>query len=298
MPTARPSPDTLRSTISQWADALDAPTLDRTPANARLRGFFAHLLDTLVKDTVAPTPEDALLSAAMGAMPIMGAVAPAAKPALGSIAKAIRGYHVSPHDFSQFDLNAATKGVGRQIFGPGLYFGGQPEAIEVYAKNFLAQRPASKIFKYDTDIAANPAEFIRYNEPLRDQSPSVQRLADDLLDTSSAPLHQLQHTNPSGRDLVESLREDALSRSRQSRMPSPTDIRAHILKTLQQRNIPGVSYRSPPGLTGGAILTEPNYVVADDRLLTIVKKLGVGGALAAGLITQAQADAFRTSPPR
>lgn len=55
----------LRAAILKTAQQLDAPTLDRSPAEARLRGFFAHLLGTVGADAVAPEAEDQAMAVAM-----------------------------------------------------------------------------------------------------------------------------------------------------------------------------------------------------------------------------------------
>lgn len=71
MPVVKRPANPLRAAILRTANRVDAPTQDRSPMEAQLRGFLAGILGGPVADTVAPEAEDAMMQAAMPAMAFM-----------------------------------------------------------------------------------------------------------------------------------------------------------------------------------------------------------------------------------
>lgn len=57
---------------------------------------------------------------------------------------------------------------------------------------------------------------------------------------------------------------------------------------LQQAGIPGIKYLDE--VSRGAGKGTRNYVVFDDKLIDIVRKFGIAGAVSAGLLSEAQAQ--------
>src|SRR4029453_2036207 len=51
---------------------------------------------------------------------------------LSDLAKGIKAYHGSPHDFEQFSLAKIGTGEGAQAYGHGLYFAEKPEVAKQY----------------------------------------------------------------------------------------------------------------------------------------------------------------------
>lgn len=72
MPVVKRPTNPLRAAILRTANRLDAPTQDRSPTEAQLRGFLAGILGGPVADTVAPEAEDAMMQAAMPAVALSG----------------------------------------------------------------------------------------------------------------------------------------------------------------------------------------------------------------------------------
>ena len=72
MPVVKRPTNPLRAAILRTANRVDAPTQDRSPTEAQLRGFLAGILGGPVADTVAPEAEDAMMQAAMPAVAIQG----------------------------------------------------------------------------------------------------------------------------------------------------------------------------------------------------------------------------------
>ncbi len=137
MPVIKRPTNPLRAAIIGTADRLDAPTLDRTPTEAAIRGFLASLLGGPVADTVAPEAEDAMMQAAM---PAMAAEAPAMK-----VAKLLRnhpklqemidqGYDVSRVLFHGTDADIrAFKPSTAGLRGEGVYTTTNPHRADFFA---------------------------------------------------------------------------------------------------------------------------------------------------------------------
>jgi rhodanese-related sulfurtransferase len=60
---------------------------------------------------------------------------------------------------------------------------------------------------------------------------------------------------------------------------------------LQQAGIPGIKYLDQGSRTAGD--GSRNYVVFDDRIISIVRKYGIAALLGSGVISQQMADALR-----
>ena len=128
---------------------------------------------------------------------------------------------------------------------------------------------------YEVDINAKPEELLDWDAPLKDQSVVNEKLRSIGWDTKSS--------TTTGRDRVIRM-EDQLG---------PEKTRQELLRA----GIPGVKYldRSSRGAGKGT----RNYVVFDDRLISIVRKYGIAGASAMlgynilDNISEAQAEELR-----
>ena len=102
-------------------------------------GKFLGIPDAIAALRGQMTPEEAQMFA-LGALPglLPGArgeqVAAEAAPA---VARGIRAFHGSPHDFPAFDISKIGTGEGAQAYGHGLYFAENPQVAREY-KNKLA----------------------------------------------------------------------------------------------------------------------------------------------------------------
>jgi hypothetical protein len=87
--------------------------------------------------------QDFAFGAAAGLLPIGRAIKP--------VAKGIRAYHGSPHDFDRFDMSKIGTGEGAQAYGHGLYFA-EAEPVARQYRDVLASRS-------ETDTPEGVARF-------------------------------------------------------------------------------------------------------------------------------------------
>ena len=139
-------------------------------------------------------------------------------------------------------------------------------------------RAADKGRMYEVNINADPEDFLDWDAPLSQQSEKVQkvlgpnwRMRNDMRPeaTGSAAFRKLGNMGPN--ELA-------------ARMPPGEQSAEGVLKA---RGIPGIKYLD--GASRAAGQGTRNYVVFDDKLIDIVKKYGIAGAIGAGMINQAQA---------
>jgi hypothetical protein len=67
------------------------------------------------------------------------------------IAKPIRAYHGSPHDFDKFDLSKIGSGEGNQAYGSGLYFAQEEAVAKGYRDRLAGQAPGQDAQKRAAD---------------------------------------------------------------------------------------------------------------------------------------------------
>lgn len=260
---------------------------------------------------------------AIGAVPGVGdAVANAGR-------KGIRAFHGSPHSFDRFSMDKIGTGEGAQAYGHGLYFAesedvaqsyrqalqqvdtapfdeigvppGQWNAARMFAQNMDPTAPdaAARDFAqwtgrdvtpelveafrrakrpghtYEVSINADPDAFLDWDMPLVGQPPAVQQAL-----RSIAPNAPGMASGP--RLLSE------IAPSNATPFTSAADRQqAAASAALREAGIPGIKYLDQG--SRGAGEGSRNYVVFDDRLVEIVRKYGLAGAVAAGLISQEMA---------
>jgi hypothetical protein len=118
---------------------------------------------------------------------------------------------------------------------------------------------------YEVNIDANPDDFLDWDRPLSEQSPAVQKVAQDYYQDIS------QQT---GSDLVSQYRYMGNA----------------VEGDLKKAGVPGVKYLDAG--SRGAGDGSRNYVVFDDKLISIVKKYGVAALVSAGVLSQSDAEAL------
>jgi hypothetical protein len=277
------------------------------------------LMADVAHGDVDPTSEEGIQRAAGVAMSNVGRAFPGRGATLGSGAvlpekPPITAYHGSPHDFDSFDVSKVGTGEGAQAYGHGLYFAeneevaagyrsslsaGNPHSPEDVASNYLrsmstreaaveALRDNANKFAhgdastpevlhkaadllesgatpkmpghtYQVGIKADPESFLDWDKPLSEQphvpKDVVNKVA-DLLDRDPRGI--------TGQDLVRTLshRADQMAATQQ----------------LREAGIPGIKYLDQ-GSRGKGDGTS-NYVVFDDKLISIMKKYGIAGIAA------------------
>jgi hypothetical protein len=156
----------------------------------------------------------------------------------------------------------------------------------VYKSGIAANKnaQASKGSMYEVNIAATPDEFIDWDLPLDEQSESVMNALNktdwyEYAEEGAYNAAERRGDNAYGMDLVRWLEEDGAEDAAQM---------------LKDAGIKGVQYADAQTRFGKGPKTK-NYVVYDDKLISIPKKYGVSipaaAAIAAGTMTPEEAQA-------
>lgn len=236
------------------------------------------------------------------------AAAPAMKNASGM---GIKAYHGSPHDFDRFDMSKIGTGEGAQAYGHGLYFAENPQVAQEYRRSLApkadgphqwltdamreagdggamkwldakhsevarqgfggefeaaaireamsmvraGQAPNPRGRMYEVDINADPAKFLDWDKPLSAQPELIQKTFSGIPQAPEIP-GQLAYYRMAGK-----------------KIQSPETSAA-----LKEAGIPGIKYLDQGSRTAGD--GSRNYVVFDDKLVSILKKFGVAGLMA------------------
>ena len=236
----------------------------------------------------------------------------------------IRAYHGSPHDFDTFSMSKIGTGEGAQAYGHGLYFAESPDVARTYQAKVAAmqgrvQKPmiegrplnwddpvetaAFELWRHNGDRRA-AADFyertfkgsdvpsiLRSNRPLpsidapgRMYEVNINASPDDFLDWD-APLSQqsqqvMDRVKRAGYWPDEKSPEYVYGAdvARHSD-PAWNEDRAIM---LHHAGIPGIKYLDE-GSRGAGKGTR-NYVVFDDKLIEILRKYGILGALSSGAL--------------
>jgi hypothetical protein len=299
----------LARTMTHWPEQANpaAPYLEAAKA------FPSQGLQGVANSLGVQTPE--WMQAAgrfMSSEPVnaaLGTVMPMAAPE-AAVAKAIRAYHGSPHDFEKFDISKIGTGEGAQSYGRGLYFGEAPETAEHYR----AMR-GTKGHGYEVDLNANPEHFLDWEIPANEQSQHVQ---DALKQAMGIDYYGKFDPKKAERMWKEYGRSSVNTLVRRGGIASDDEI---VAQRLREAGIPGIRYldkgsRMAPvaqqALDGVrqriaeverlSDSTEKadrllrlraneksmvdqskqtrNYVVFDDKMIDILKKYGMAGLAA------------------
>ena len=138
---------------------------------------------------------------------------------------------------------------------------------------------------YEVNINANPDDFLDWDKPFRDQPPAVQKAIDDVMELQGvksyiAPDGQKVYVNTGvtsdtlGMDLLGLLGSD----------------RQQSSKELLARGVPGIRYKDQFSRVNSGVGTS-NYVIFDDKLISIAKKYGIALPVAGTALQAEQAKA-------
>jgi hypothetical protein len=135
---------------------------------------------------------------------------------------------------------------------------------------------------YEVNINANPEDFLDWDVRLSEQPESVRRafegFPEDMRGGNAVRAHELFVGDKAKLD------NDILQHAPGAWAKEGTRI-------LRDKGIPGIKYLDGNSRSVGE--GSRNYVVFDENLISIVKKYGIAGAVAAGLLTNEQAQAFQ-----
>lgn len=142
---------------------------------------------------------------------------------------------------------------------------------------------------YEVDINANPDDFLDWDAPLNAQPKKVREYIDQAL--SQDDVYQAWKKNGAIDKIKTNLLYDRLS-GPQGMARGNTQGRTAASDAAREAGIPGIKYKDAGsrGLDGDS--GSRNYVVFDDKLISIVKKYGIAGAIGMGLMTQEQGKAY------
>ncbi len=240
----------------------------------------------------------------------------------------ITAYHGSPHDFDQFSLDKIGTGEGAQVYGHGMYFAENEAVAKAYqdalrgqvanpARNarmseiakemekyqipgqyrkfrdprgqeladeydrLMMDRSADKGTMYQVGINADPEHFLDWDKPLSEQSDAYRQRLDAALkhgDTSIDEIAGVARSDEDAGKLTGETIYDSLGRFLESPEAATS--------ALQRGGIPGIKYLDQ-GSRGAGQGTR-NFVVFDEKLITILKKYGwvPGAALPAAAIAE------------
>jgi hypothetical protein len=145
------------------------------------------------------------------------------------------------------------------------WYRGEPEmldAVEKIGARISHDRPQGRM--YEVNIDANPDDFLDYDKPFAEQPANVQKHFSHLAKKGAGP---------DGSDLA---------RRMEGR---------EWISEAAGAGIPGIKYLDAG--SRGAGDGSRNYVVFDDKLISIVKKYGVAALVAAGVLDQTQGEELK-----
>lgn len=281
-PITDPLVNAVMSAVSLPKRTIDAATEDVQPDNFRDPNYQMK--------AIGPALEAAMLPMGTGA--IAGVPVRGAEAVFG--AGPIRAYHGSPHDFNAFSLDKVGTGEGAQQEGHGLYFAENPETAKFYKDKEAAKRDVPGR-TYEVNINADPSEFIDRNAPFEQQPKAVK----DFIAKNNINLSNDLY-NPSGpykgtdvqRAITNHLWEEYGSKHPDidPLQLSYKDASDYVARRAAEEGIPGVKYLDLGSKEAGE--GTRNYVVFNDKLIDIMRKYGMVGAIpaagAAGFGTLAQ----------
>jgi hypothetical protein len=136
---------------------------------------------------------------------------------------------------------------------------------------------------YQVSINADPEHFLDWDKPLSEQSPHVRSILGNLGIKETVPTERYGDLPLYGQHVSDRIANDVL--------PLGQATEENITKTLRAAGIPGIKYLDQ-GSRGAGNGTR-NYVVFDDKLISIMKKYGIAGL---GALPAMGAYHFQTTP--
>lgn len=151
---------------------------------------------------------------------------------------------------------------------------------------------------YEVQIHADPEDFLDWDKPLSQQSEKVRNGFGATIVKNPAPAFaderwvvqrgdQVLNAFPTRKAAEAAPMSQLLPKGEwQKSIGGP-----RVSKELADAGIPGIKYLDQGSRSSGD--GTRNYVVFDDKLISIVKKYGIAAALGAGLINQVQAEQMK-----
>ena len=157
------------------------------------------------------------------------------------------------------------------------------EAVKWFNKQ-VAPSFTRKGRMYEVNINADPDDFLDWDKPLSEQTGAAAEYIQNMKDLG------LYEPGLPNIEKPRNMLGDLAGRTWKAdgRPPTGPDSKYHamVANELRREGVPGIKYLDQG--SRGAGEGSHNYVVFDDSLIEIVRKYGIAGALAAGLITREQ----------
>jgi hypothetical protein len=171
------------------------------------------------------------------------------------------------------DTEAAASHIAKFIEdnGSGMF----PETVDHYrsVEKMLRGNSAFPGSMYEVNINADPESFLDWDKPLSEQPESVKNLFPQ-------DVYGHKYNDMTGGEVYESL-IDSSARARTGKISvsslAPSD-RTGAVGMLREAGVPGIRYLDAGSRAKGD--GSRNYVVFDDKLISIVRKYGLAGASA------------------
>lgn len=170
------------------------------------------------------------------------------------------------------------------------------------AKGVFNARPKGRL--YEVDVNADPADFLDWDKPFSSQPEGAKNVAREWLKAQG----YLGPKDNGPRQLEAALKAYRMEHGSMSDTPLQAALFGrggmaggtpeNVTATLREAGIPGIRYLDAG--SRGAGKGSRNYVVFDDKLITILKKYGLAGLAAMGggaMLQPGQAQAGPMPPP-
>lgn len=275
-------------------------------AGRAVQGIKGDLDNLMFEGGAMERPQDVLGYAAAPMAPGVMSGRVANVMSAGGAKPGVIGYHASPHDFDRFSKDARGYGVGDQAFGDGHYFTDTEAPALTYRDRIkkpaingksiyssgLSDNAQDIVWKYaennDGGSLGDVAKFARDDlasrqadlpySAVRDYSAIIDEL--DALQDSKVSMPANMYEVKIDAEPSQFLDLDAPSEKTQGAtvyddFRNRADIigRKKATQEIMDKGYPAASYR-----VGAGSRARKDYVVFDEKLISIVKKYGIAGA--------------------
>ena len=222
-------------------------------------------------------------------LPMMGATTPELQNAMRPYVTRDLDRMIDFLDEEGGGIEAARAIVAKKGYASGAGTVTYPQEMqEAIAQKLAAAHAAKQGHMYEVDINADPEHFLDWDKPLSEHPEHIR----------NAIVSAAQGVDPRG-PLAKSINQNLRSGNVALGIDQAytglggfgKEGQAAATEALSKAGIPGIKYLDQG--SRGAGEGSRNYVVFNDKLISIVKKNGIAAALAAGLITESQAAEMR-----
>jgi len=188
----------------------------------------------------------------------------------------LRAFHGSPFKFDKFSTDQIGTGEGAQLYGNGLYFAESEKTGESY-RDALSKDGSG--FMYEVDLDVTDDDLLNFDAPMRQQPAKIRKAFASIID----PMESDAPGEMRGMDLMRDLGNQSVGADGQY-----SD--AEAVEALMAAGIKGVKYADAQTRFSKGPKTS-NYVIFDDKLVTIMRQYGVPLAVAAQMVAPEEAQA-------